>query len=128
MSISIQSAKAKGRRVQQYVRDKILEIFPRLKVDDVQSTSMGVTGEDVKLSTSARRLFRYKVECKAAKKMSIYAMYEQATRHKGNHQPLLVVKADRKNPLAIVEADHFFELIQENNEYRKLLRSQKRSK
>jgi len=44
-----QSAKAKGRKLQQWVRDQILQRFPTLSTDDVRSTSMGASGEDVQL-------------------------------------------------------------------------------
>ncbi len=48
------SAKAKGRRLQQTVRDKILSLFPTLELDvDVRSAIMGETGEDIKLSKKA---------------------------------------------------------------------------
>ena len=59
-----QSAKAKGRKLQQVVRDGVLKRFPSLEPDDVRSTSMGAGGEDVQLSPVARRLFPYQVECK----------------------------------------------------------------
>ncbi len=58
------SAKAKGRRLQQKVRDLILETFSELEEDDVRSTSMGASGEDVLLSPLARKKFPFSVECK----------------------------------------------------------------
>lgn len=99
-----------------------MEVFPRLKSDDVVSTSMGKTGEDVSLSTAARKLMRYKIECKSAKKIGIYSMYEQAKNHKGDYEPLLVVKMDRKEPLAIIAAEHFFDMTKELYELRKAIR------
>lgn len=57
MPIKTSSAKAKGRRHQQWVRDKIYETFPVLEDGDVRSTSMGAGGEDLQLSPAARRLF-----------------------------------------------------------------------
>jgi len=38
------SGKAKARKLQQMVRDKILEAFPMLEPDDCKSTSMGAGG------------------------------------------------------------------------------------
>ena len=64
MVIKPSSSKAKGRRLQQAVRDGILEAFPALEPDDVKSTSMGAGGEDVQLSPAARKLFPYQIECK----------------------------------------------------------------
>lgn len=111
MPISPQSAKAKGRRLQQWVRDEILKRFKSLTQDDVRSTSMGAGGEDVQLSSAARKQFPYSVECKSKKSIAIYGLYEQAAANSGSHEPLLIVKADRKKALAIVDAEHFFDLI-----------------
>ena len=51
------SAKAKGRNLQNYVRDKLRKIFveewtkvPRLEDDDIKSQTMGMGGEDIVLS------------------------------------------------------------------------------
>jgi len=66
--VKTSSAKAKGRRLQQKVRDLILETFSELEEDDVRSTSMGAGGEDVQLSPLARRKFPFSVECKNVEK------------------------------------------------------------
>lgn len=108
--ISPQSAKAKGRRLQQTVRDSILSAFPTLEADDVRSTSMGAGGEDVQLSPAARKLMPYCIECKSLAKIAIYKHYEQATGH-GDYEPLLVLKQDRAKPLAVVDLEHFMELV-----------------
>lgn len=111
MAISVQSAKAKGRRHQQWVRDKILSIFPKLEPDDCRSTSMGAGGEDVQLSPAARKLFPYSIECKAYKNFAVYKLMDQATENcPQNAEPLVVLKADRKKPLVVVDAEHFFSL------------------
>lgn len=113
MAIKPSSAKAKGRKHQQWVRDKILALFPKLEPDDVRSTSMGAGGEDVQLSPAARKLFPYSVECKAFKSFAIYKVMEQAEANcpKGV-QPLGVIKADRQKPLVVVDAVHFFKLLE----------------
>ena len=110
-----QSAKAKGRRLQKYVRDKFLEHFPSLGRDDVRSTAMGQGGEDVQLSTAARRLIPYQTECKNKARSQMHTWYEQACEH-GAHEPLLIVKQDGASVLAVVSFDHFLELIKKNNE------------
>lgn len=109
-SIRPQSAKAKGRRLQQHVRDAILEAYPSLESDDVRSTSMGAGGEDVQLSPAARKLFPYSIECKNLAKIAVFNYYEQATGH-GNHEPLVVIKQNRSKPLAVVDLEHFMELV-----------------
>jgi hypothetical protein len=101
------SAKAKGRLLQQWVRDKILLFFPKLLPDDVRSTSMGAGGEDIQLSPAARSVFPFSVECKNLASSAVYRLYEQAEANAGKHVPLLILKANRKRPLAIVDAEWF---------------------
>jgi hypothetical protein len=68
------SAKSKGRRLQQYVRDSILTLFQEeLTPADVSSNPMGCAGCDVVLSTRARELFPYAVECKNCESWTIPA-------------------------------------------------------
>lgn len=112
MAIKPSSAKAKGRRHQQWVRDQILALFPKLEPDDVRSTGMGQGGEDVQLSPAARKLFPYSVECKALKSISVYKFMEQAEANcPANAEPIAIIKADRQKPLAVLDAEHFFKLI-----------------
>ncbi len=73
-----QSAKAKGRRFQQYVRDRVLAWFPTLEPDDVRSTSMGASGADLLLSPAAQRVFPYYVECKNVEALNIHKALAQA--------------------------------------------------
>jgi hypothetical protein len=109
-----QSAKNKGRLLQKLVRDLILSTFPSLEPDDVKNTPMGTQGEDVMLSPAARKLIPYQIECKNKAKSQIHTYYDQAKTH-GNHEPLVIVKMDRKEPLAIINAEKFFKLLQELN-------------
>ena len=104
------SAKAKGRKLQQVVRDAILAKYPHLEPDDVKSTSMGAGGEDVQLSPAARRSFPYCVECKSRKAFAGYAVLDQADTH-GQYAPLAVVKANQRKPLVMIYLDDFMELL-----------------
>jgi hypothetical protein len=54
MAISTASAKSKGRKLQQTVRDAVLAQYPDLTEDDVRSCPMGSNGEDIQLSTAAK--------------------------------------------------------------------------
>jgi hypothetical protein len=106
------SVKAKGRTLQQTVRDKVLETFPRLEKDDVKSTSMGATGEDIQLSPAARRSFPFSVECKSRATIGVYKWYDQAVTNAGSGvEPLLVIKANRRKPLVVIDLDAFMELV-----------------
>lgn len=113
-----QSSKAKGRRLQQWVRDHILALWLNvLQPDDVRSTGMGQSGEDIQLSPLARSKVPYCIECKNKARSQVHTYYEQAKEH-GTHEPLVIVKMDRKETLAIVEAEHFFSLLKELDELR----------
>lgn len=111
-----QSAKAKGRKLQQWTRDSIIKWFPTLTDQDVRSTSMGAGGVDVTLSAEAFRQFPYKIECKNRKTMAIYNDYEQAEAHASIGRALLIIKANGKRPLAVMDAEDFFMLAWQNYE------------
>jgi hypothetical protein len=79
MAKSVQSRKAKGRRLQQHVRDRVLETFEQLEDGDVRSTSMGASGVDVLLSPLAQKLFPFAVECKNQERLNLWESLDQAT-------------------------------------------------
>lgn len=110
-----QSAKAKGRRFQQEVRDAILAAFPGLEPDDVRSTSMGASGADLLLSPAARRLFPFHVECKNVEALNFWQAYAQATAgneaRRGETAPLLVARRNRTPPLVVLALDDFLALV-----------------
>lgn len=106
------SAKAKGRRLQQYVRDLILQAFPVLEDDDVRSTSMGASGEDLLLSPAARKLFPFSVECKNQEKISIWDSLAQCEMNaKEGVSPLLVFKRNHSKTYACIELDTLIKLL-----------------
>lgn len=75
---------------------------------------MGAGGEDVQLSPAARRLFPYQIEAKSRASLAIYGMFDQACSH-GSAEPVLFVKANRRQPLVVVDAEHFIELVKKAN-------------
>ena len=58
-----QSAKAKGRKLQQWMRNLLIE---KLEVhpEDIESRSMGAGGEDLIMARAAREKFPMSIECK----------------------------------------------------------------
>jgi len=109
-----QSAKAKGRNLQKNVRDLILEKFNQLEEDDVRSTSMGASGEDLLLSPVARKLFPFSVECKNQESLNIWSAIEQAENNSGNHIPLVIFKRNRTKTYAVLEFDKLLKLLDES--------------
>ena len=107
------SAKNKGKRLQNDVRDLILETFQELEPDDVRSTTMGDSGEDVLLSPAARKLFPFSVECKNQEKLNIWSSLEQAENNSNGHTPLLIFKRNRTKTYAVLELEKLLELLNE---------------
>lgn len=110
-----QSAKAKGRKFQQEVRDVILKIFPSLHPDDVRSTSMGAPGEDILLSRAARTVFPYSVECKNVERLNIWEAIKQAKENCAEHTPLVAFKKNNHETWVAIPMDKFMELLDEKN-------------
>lgn len=115
--ISVQSGKAKGRRLQQKVRDLLLEAFKdELEQDDIRSTSMGAGGEDLQVSPLARRLIPYSWEMKNQESISIWSALHQAEQNcPDNVDPVLVFKKNRSKTYAVIELDKFIKLISEKS-------------
>ena len=106
------SAKAKGRRLQNQIRDLILENFPQLHPDDVRGAIMGESGEDIKLSPAARNLFPYSVEAKNQEKLNIWSALDQAEQNaREDSTPILFFKRNRSKLYVTFEAEHLFELL-----------------
>lgn len=102
------SAKAKGRALAKKVREIILG-YPGLAPGDVTVTPSGVTGPDLQLSPKALESFPFAIECKKHAAFAVYAHYEQCRDYCPNNlYPVLVIEANRKNPLVVVDAELFF--------------------
>ena len=109
------SAKNKGKRLQNNVRDLLLESFTELEPDDVRSAIMVESGEDIKLSPAARKQIPFSFECKNQEKLNIWDSLQQAEENSGDYSPVLIFKRNRSKTYAVVEIDKFIELINENN-------------
>ncbi len=108
------SAKAKGRRFQQFVCKALLEIGKEygLEADDIKSTSMGVSGRDVLLSPAAVKVFgRLDVECKNVEKLVVSTTFYE---HSAKYPDGLAVLAHTKNhrePLITLHLKDFMTLL-----------------
>ena len=105
-----QSAKAKGRKLQQWMRDKLIEELD-IHPEDIESRSMGAGGEDLIMARAAREKFNFSIECKNVEKLNVWEAYEQASANSGKHEPLLVMKKNNKKPLVVLDAESFIGLI-----------------
>jgi len=105
-----QSAKAKGRKLQQWVRDQIIEQL-EVHPEDIESRSMGAGGEDLIMARAARQKFPFSVECKNVEKLNVWEAYEQAKSNSKDHEPIVIMKKNQKKPLVVVDADFFISLF-----------------
>ena len=106
------SAKAKGRRLQQWFRDLLIE---KLEVhpEDIESRSMGAGGEDLIMARAARKKFPYSIECKNQESVNVWKANEQAEENSGDYEPIVVIKRNNTKPLVLVDADYFVRLHNE---------------
>ena len=105
------SRRAKGKKLQKILRDKLLKAFPHLHQGDIRVAKTGENGEDLKLSRIGRRLIPYQFECKNQQKFkTIYSFWDQSVRH-GKYEPVLVVKQNSRRSLAVIDLDQFIDLI-----------------
>ena len=106
------SAKNKGKRLQNNVRDILLETFKeQLEEDDVKSTTMGESGEDIQLSPAARKLIPFAFECKNQEKLNIWSSLEQAEDNASDYTPLLIFKRNRSKTYVTLSLEDFLDLL-----------------
>ena len=110
-----QSAKAKGRLLQKWMRDKLIEMLD-VHPEDIESRSMGAGGEDLIMARAARLKFPHSIECKNVEKLNIWDAYEQASANCNDYQPIVVMKKNGKKPLVVVDAEYYISLFGEKNE------------
>lgn len=115
--ISVQSAKAKGRNLQQMVCRWISDLTGFAwgggsEDAPISSRPMGQSGTDIRMESQVLKAFPFSVECKWQESWSIPAWIEQAKENqiKGTDW-LLICKRSRNKPIAIMDADRFFELL-----------------
>lgn len=113
------SCKAKGRRLQYYIAEKIAELF-NIKFDSsddlcpIKSRLMGNSGTDIYITDKKLNdLFPYDIEIKNVEKPSIKSWISQAKSNtKENRNFLLFWKCKEfKKPVVILDSDEFFNLI-----------------
>ena len=105
------SAKAKGRRLQAEVRERILAAHPHLEPADVKCAIMGERGEDLHFSPAARKVFPFSVEAKNVESLNVWKALEQAQANANGAHPLLVFKRNRTDIYAALPLDTLLALL-----------------
>ena len=118
--MKIKSAKAKGRNLQNLVRDELRKVFvdqwtkvPKLEYDDIKSQTMGMGGEDIVLSPMAKQLIPYSFECKNTERLNLWEALNQCENNCEGRDPVLIIKRNRSKIYAVIEFGHFLKTIKE---------------
>lgn len=112
--ISTSSAKAKGRNLQKWTCEKISEILnlPWGKDELIASREASQTGTDIRLIGEAKERFPFSVECKNQETWALPAWIKQAQDNQMEGTDwLLIIKRNRLKPIAVMDAERFFELL-----------------
>jgi hypothetical protein len=105
------SRKAKGRRCAQEAA-MIIASELHLPPEDVRVTSSGSTGEDILLSSRARAIFNFAIECKNVEKLNIWNAIHQARTHVANPTqiPMVVFRKNNEELQVSLPFETFMEI------------------
>lgn len=114
--MNIRSAKAKGRRLAQQVKDSLLKFYANISENDINVTPASVPGADLHLSDKALSELPVIIECKNNEKIAIWQAFEQAEQHAKNAKrslyPLLCFKRNRSDVMISMKLEHLLGLLQ----------------
>lgn len=115
------SAKAKGRRLQQLVRDSLRSLgkaFGLVDGDgDIESRGMGQSGCDLILSPAAEKVFPFDIECKNRESLNVTSTF---WKHYKKYQDrptlkLLVHSRNHSEPLVTIRWEDFVQMLKKEN-------------
>ena len=106
------SKKNKGRRLQQMIRDMLLEKYNELELGDLESRGMGQAGTDIVMSPLAKKHIKFDIEAKNQESISIWKCIEQAEANGGDDRiPLLIFKRSRSKIYCCLEFKKLLDII-----------------
>jgi hypothetical protein len=113
--VKTSSAKAKGRKLQQWVVEKLVAILA-FDPEDLESRPMGSSGEDVIMGVQSRKQFPYSIECKNQEAVvNVWKAMEQCQTNCKDYEPLVIIKRNKSKPLALVDAEYFIKLHEDQD-------------
>lgn len=111
------SAKNKGVRLQNNIREVLYQYYPNLRSGDIKTAVMGESGTDIILSPTAKDNIPFDIEAKNQESISIWKCLEQAeTNTERGRIPLLVFKRNRSKTYACLEFEKLLELLKVKEE------------
>lgn len=113
MATKISSRKAKGRKLQQFVRDILRNVFRNdLEDDDIESRQMGGAGTDIVLSPHARKNIPFDFEIKNQEKFNLNeAMKQSIANTKNGRIPAVVFSKNQDDVYISLKFIDFIELM-----------------
>jgi hypothetical protein len=115
MASTVASRKAKGRRLQKLIAEKIGKLLnlPVGKDEMIAPREMGQSGTDVRLIGPAKELFPFSIECKNQETWSLPAWIKQAkSNQEKNTDWLLVCQKNHMKPVVVIDMEVFFEIFE----------------
>jgi len=112
------SAKAKGKRLCLYVKNRLLNFFPELKSSDIEIPRGSLKGADLKLSDKALEVLPFSFELKNHEKLNIWAAIEQSKNHVKDSEiiPTVVFSKNHHKPQICMGLDDFLTYIKQLKE------------
>ena len=113
MVTTTKSRKARGRRFQQWVAQKISDLLNITwgKDELIASREMGQKGVDIRLIGKALEEFPFSIECKNQERWDIPAWIRQAKdNQKFNTTWMLFCKRNSEVPIVVIDAEEFFRI------------------
>lgn len=105
------SAKAKGRRLQNYVAE-LLRARLQMPDSDIRPQLMGGTGEDILMSDAARKALPISIECKNQEAVNIWKAYQQASDNAPDGtRPAVVFTKNRSEILVTLTFNDFLDMV-----------------
>ena len=109
------SAKHKGRKFQQQIRDLLITTLG-IHEEDIESRSMGAGGEDLIMARAAREKFPLSIECKNQESLNVWKSYKQAELNSGKYEPVFFMKRNNQKALVVVDAEFFVNLFKKGED------------
>lgn len=114
------SCKAKGRKLQQLIRDALYEAFSDcgLEDGDIKSTSMGVSGVDVVLSPAAAKVIgKIAIEAKNVEALNVSNVFwKHYNKYSESSLPLLIHKKNRTEVLVTLTLKDFLNIYRKSRD------------
>lgn len=104
------SKKAKGRRLQQYIRDVFRELGKSFGLvdNDCNSIPMGSAGLDIQLSPLANKVFKVNIEAKNVEKLNVTTTFQNFNKkYKNGNMNLLIHSRNNTTPMVTMNLSDF---------------------